>query len=29
MSRISRGRKLLYERLAAARGLVRGRTSVV
>src|SRR5688500_1598330 len=29
MSRISRGRKLLYERLAAARGLVRRRTSVV
>jgi RNA polymerase sigma-70 factor (ECF subfamily) len=29
MSRISRGRKLLYERLAATRGLVRGRTSVV
>ena len=28
MSRISRGRKLLYERLAAARGLARGRTGV-
>ena len=29
MSRISRGRKLLYERLAAARGLARDRTGVV
>ena len=29
MSRISRGRKLLYERLAAARGIVRDRTGVV
>jgi RNA polymerase sigma-70 factor (ECF subfamily) len=28
MSRISRGRKLLYERLANARGLVRARTGV-
>jgi RNA polymerase sigma-70 factor (ECF subfamily) len=29
MSRISRGRKLLYERLAGARGLVRDRTRAV
>jgi RNA polymerase sigma-70 factor (ECF subfamily) len=29
MSRISRGRKILYERLAAARGLARDRTGVV
>jgi RNA polymerase sigma-70 factor (ECF subfamily) len=29
MSRISRGRKLLYERLAAVRGAVRDRTGVV
>ena len=29
MSRISRGRKLLYERLAVARGLARDRTGVV